>query len=655
MTKVIAVILTCAFGAILPLSGETKIHDFGATVRGLSTVRLHPGAGANGESSLLMSAGQKATGIFVVDINLETGECRQFGANWDKANYVPSSYRSLSSGILYLGSGYSGHLHRYDPAQPERGLEDLGAIDPDLAIYPTGMDEAPDGTIWVGAYPGAALTKFDPKTDTFTRYGRLDPDDKYLYPLCGSDGTIAAQVKAITYRVVVFDRETGAFLRVGPKLDQPRLNPQKYHFYKGTDGLLYLDSYAGAFRIVGMEAIEISPADLPAVMPGIESTQKNVYQAMAPLPDGRLVSFADADTYGYREVRLHDPRGDRADKVITLDWQGAGSEIWTLHLGPDEKIYGSSMLPERLFRADLDGSNIIDFGQCSIANGEGYSMANYDDGKIAILSYPGTRLSLYDPALPYQFGTGPGSNPLDVGRLNDISTRPHVTLTAPDGKLWVGSAPDYGLYGGTLTWFDPKTALRKTYHNIMEDCTPFDLEWIPELDRLLIGFITESGTGAPVRVERGGFAIWDPRAEKADYLGDFGDEDLAGVCSLLPAGDGLVYAISGRNPRLLVHYDAKPAPTRLLLIDPVKQIVVDSAPIPESFGELPFESGNILRRDSDGQIYGATSETVFRIEPGTVEITPLHKITEGEATVIGPIHKGRLYFASLWRLRMLEL
>ena len=127
------------------------------------------------------------------------------------------------------------------------------------------------------------------------------------------------------------------------------------------------------------------------------------------------------------------------------------------------------------------------------------------------------------------------------------------------------------------------------------------------------------------------------------------------MCALIPAHDGLFYAISGRNPRLLVHYDAEPAPTYLLLIDPVTRTVVDSAEIPESFGVLPFESGNILRQDSDGQIYGVTSETVFRIESGTVNITPLHRITDGEATVIGPIHNGRLYFASLWRLRMLEL
>jgi hypothetical protein len=91
------------------------------------------------------------------------------------------------------------------------------------------------------------------------------------------------------------------------------------------------------------------------------------------------------------------------------------------------------------------------------------------------------------------------------------------------------------------------------------------------------------------------------------------------------------------------------------LIDPIKRRVVDSVVIPESFGPLPFESGNTLRRDSDGQIYGATSQTVFRIEPGTCTITPLHNITDGDATVIGPAHQGMLYFGSLWRLRALEL
>lgn len=654
MLKPLRIVGALACAVLSPVLAETVIHELGTPAKGISTQRLHPGALPDGTPSLLMSAGQNNTGIFVADIDLATGKCTQYSANWDEAAHVTTSMRSRRNGILYLGSGYSGHLHRYDPMHPERGLEDLGPLDPELATFPTGIDEAPDGSIWIGAYPGASLSRYDPATGEFTRYGRMVEDDKYYYPLCGVDGTIAGKVRSVTFRVVVFDPETDEKREVGPRLEKPKINPKKFHFYKGTDGLLYLDSYAGAFRISGMEAIEIDATELPGEMVGVQSTKRNVYQVMPTLPDGREVSYLDADTFEYRTLLLHDPSGAQEDEVLHLDWQGAGTEIWTLHLGPDERIYGTSMLPNRFFRSDLDGGDMMDFGQVSLSNGEGYSMANYD-GKIAILNYPNSRISLYDPALPYQFGTGPGSNPLDVGRINNVTTRPHITFLAPDGKLWVGAAPDYGLYGGTLSWFDPATMARKSYRHILEDCTPFDIEWIPELDRLLVGFITEPGTGAPVRAERGGFAIWDPVKEQADYVGNFDFEGLDGICSLLPVGNGLFYALSGRNPRLVVHYNAQPAPTRLLLIDPMKRRVVDSAVIPESYGPLPFESGNTLRMDSDGQIYGATSQTVFRITPGTCEITPLHNITDGDATVIGPAHKGMLYFGSMWRLRALEL
>ena len=107
---------------------------------------------------------------------------------------------------------------------------------------------------------------------------------------------------------------------------------------------------------------------------------------------------------------------------------------------------------------------MVDLGQCSISLGEGYSMENYE-GKLAIASYPAARLSLYDPALPYRFGTGPGANPLDVGPIDDgmMSYRPHFTVALPDGNYgsvrhrttdcgaerWRGLIR--GLLSGTLT------------------------------------------------------------------------------------------------------------------------------------------------------------------------------------------------------------
>lgn len=634
---------------------EGHITELGIPVKGVGWVRLHPGQLPDGSPSLLISMGQHGGGLFVLDVDLETGHCKQFGTNWDEAALAPASYRSPESGILYVGSAYAGHLHRYDPSKPELGLQDLGPIDPELATFSTGIAEGPGGKIYVGAYPGACLSVLDPETDTWTRHGRMDEVDKYYRVVVGDDGTIAGQIFSTHWRIVVFDPETGTPHRVGPHIVEPVKAKLHYRFYKGMDGLLYLDSFDGAFRIQGLEAHPMDAADLPPEMPGIEAAYTNGYQVLPTLADGRQVEWADPDSIDFRKLRLITPGQPEADKIITLDWQGGGSELWTIHLGPDERIYGSSMLPERFFGIDRDGSNSVDHGQMSLSLGEGYSMANLESGLIAIASYPKSRISLYDPRLPYRFGTGPGSNPLDIGRIDDVGDRPHATITTPDGRIWVASAPQYGLIGGTLSWLDPKTLERKSYRDVLTDCSPFSLLWLPDLERILVGFIVEPGTGRAARAKRGGFALWDPATDEASYIGDFGFEDLAGVVSLAHAGDGLVYAISGRNPRLVTHYNAAPVQSHLLLLDPKKQSVVASSIIPDSFGPMPFESANTLRTDSDGTLYGTTAQTVFKVKPNTVEISPVARITGGDASVIGPIHKGELFFATIYRLRKLTL
>ena len=638
-----------------------SIRDLGIPVKAVNWVRLHPGKTSDGKPSLLASMGQNNGGPFVIDIDMKTGHCRQFLVPESGPEGIPACMRSLRTGILWMGTAWNGHLYRYDPEHSERGLEDLGAIDPETVTFPTGITETPDGMIWIGAYPGASVTRFDPSTGKFKRFGRQDQVDKYLYPLASDDGEIFAQIKITTFRMVCFDPRTGTSKRVGPHIVEPSANPQRYEFFKGADGKLYLDSFAGAFLLENGEAHPVET--LPAQMPGIHATSRHGYQEILPFPDGSIATFIDDKSFEFRRIRITSADGS-APRELTLDWEGGGTALWTLHLGPDQKLYGSSMLPEHLFSCDLDGGNMVNHGQCSVSGGEAYSMVNYE-GKIAIDSYPASRISLYDPKLPYQFGTGPGANPLDVGSADILTTRPHAMIYVPDlpseasakagGKIWVGAAATYGLDDGALAWFDPATALRGSTRGIMPDRTPFVLLWIPEFQQILVGFNSEPGTGVMAKVDRGGYAFWDPQNNKATYIGDFDDPDLVDVCSLIPAVNGLVYALSGRNPRLVTHYDCQPAPTRLCLIDPAKRCVVQSAPLPESYGSLPFESGHILRADTDGTIYGATTETVFRIKPGTVETETVAKITGYPLSVVGPIHEGTFYFASEWMVRSIDL
>jgi hypothetical protein len=116
-------------------------------------------------------------GLFVIDIDLDTGHCTQFAVQDRKnSSFSTATFRSLQTGILYIGSAWDGHLHQFDPARPGKGIEDLGPIAKGVT-FPTGINESQDGAIWIGSYPGANLTKFEPKSKIFTSFGRMDESE----------------------------------------------------------------------------------------------------------------------------------------------------------------------------------------------------------------------------------------------------------------------------------------------------------------------------------------------------------------------------------------------------------------------------------------------------------------------------------------------
>jgi len=633
-----------------PLSA-LEFRELGIPVRGVNWGRMHPGATADGKPSLLLSLGQNNGGLFVCDIDLATGHCRQLSVGLALADFPTASLRSPRTGILYIGSAWTGHLHRYDPARPERGLEDLGAIDSGHATFPCGIQEAPDGTLYIGSYPEASLTRFDPASGSFTRFGRFDETDKYLYPLVGDDGTVAAQVKTTRYFLIAFDPRTGERKPVGPVLKEPTVSGARFQFFKGTDGGLYLDSSLGNFRITGLEA---KPVDgpLPSQMRGVPATHKNDYQAPAAMPGGVSVA-PDSGGAGYRRLRVTQP--GVAPRELPLDWQGGGTNLYLIHHGPDGKIYGSSYLPEHLFRCELDGSGMTDLGVCSASQGEAYSMTNFG-GKLAIASYPAARVSLYDPSRPYAFSRRADSNPRDIGPIDagEIAYRPHVLFAAPDGKLWVGSAPNYGLSGGPLSWFDPKTERRGSHRTVVDGLSPVSALWLPQQNQLLLGLGTEPGSGVQVSKPAGAFALWDTAQDRLVFAGDFGVPELADVCGLVPAADGLVYALSARPSFLIEHHGAKPAPSRLALIAPARRATIASAPLPAEYGGFGEAGYKALRVDARGRVFGATTRGVYRIKPGGCETEWLWTSPQS-IDVVGPIVGRTLYFASQWRLLSVDL
>ena len=584
-----------------------SICEIGIPVRSVNWVHLHPGTTADGTTCLYAVMGQQAAGLFVLQIDLESGACRQFTADLSEANYPTATHMSRS-GKLYIGSAYAGHLLCFDPLQD--ALVDLGAIHPQAATFPCRIDEDERGCLWIGSYPGADLTMYDPHSGVFEHHGRIDGEDMYNYPLVDRDGIIANLVRMTKPHVVRYDPATGDRTIVGPVSVK---GESELDLIRGRDGALYIASTLGNFCIENGRAVPVE--QLPETLPG------------AALPDGTRFAFADAKEQRYKTLVLSAPNG--SERHIELSYEASGSRIFYVHRGPDDCIYGSSILPLHLFRHCPQSGELVDLGVCSTSTGEAYSMANLN-GKMYIASYPQARLSVYDPSRTYSFGADIDHNPRELGRMDELSYRPRSTLTGPRGRVWTASQPDYGRWGGPLSWFDPESGKRSSYMNVCGDVSCYTLAWLEREERIAVGTTIHGGSGTQPRVERASLFLWDYHSEEKTWEENV---DHTTINALLSGPDGRLYGTvtGGSRPALFV-------------FDPRALEFTHFLQVPD---DTPLDLG--LQTGPDGNLYGFTRSTIYRLDPQSLSIDPIVEQHNG-FTVAGPILGDRIFFAHEHRL-----
>lgn len=604
------------------------IHEIGIPVRSATNVQLFAGERADGAPCLYATMGQMAAPFFVLRIDPQTGACEKFLADIAGDDEAVCAHWSPRWRCLFAGVWQGGHLYRFDPASDR--LECLGRInadDPEAACFPCGIAEHPDGTLFIGSFGKCDLTRYDPATGVFTNYGRMDDVDMYLYPRCGADGTVAAMVRMTRPHVVALDPATSEHRAIGPVADV-QSGEGKVELITGVDGLLYITSHAGNFRVRGLEAIPV--ADVPAAMP------------KRTLPGGETFRFADADRFEFHTLEITAPDG--AARTVPVAWQGEGTALFMCHAGPDGLVYGSSILPEHLFVHDPGSGRVEDLGACSTSGGEAYSMGNLD-GKLYIASYPAARLSVYDPTRPYRFGTDADANPRELGRMDEVAYRPRAMTCGPGGKVWVASIPDYGMWGGTLAWYDPATDTFGSHRHIYPDCSGYATDYLAEEDLLLVGFSTAAGSGAQPRAARAGLVLWDPHRDAEAWRGDLGLA-ITSVEDLCAVGDGLVYA-------LLLLDEADPRPT-MCQLDLRRREVLGMQRMGPEFGNLFWGSRSLFRHRQ--HVYGATWGGLYRVRIGTTEVEQVWGTTSGNQPCgAGAVVGNRWYFPACHRLCMLEL
>ena len=586
-------------------------RDLGVPVKEAISWGVHAGPGKTGlTDTIYVSFAQYRAPLFLLAVNPDTGEMRQF--NGPLSSEMGSwGFTMDQENRIYLGSYYGAHLLRFDPKA--EAWEDLGRPSGEKESFICSITTAPDGKIWGGTFPSATLFSYDPSTGKSESFGRMDPDQFYCYPTAGGDGLIYCAIQFEKMDIVVFDPAKGTKTSLIPSEDR---TPGRVSLTKGNDGKVYarLSTKDKWFRIEGGETlVEVSQSAIP--FPG------------KGLPDGRQFHLVENNL-----LIIENPVTNEK-KEIPLQYEASGSYIFVVGIGPDSRIYGSSMLPLRLFSFDPDGSGLTNHGKASLATGEIYSMG-FTDGRLYLCAYPESRLSVYDPKKPFQFGDRENSNPRDLGPMGEGLYRPRVMLAGPHERVYIGGYPDYGLLGGAIAVYDPVRNEKRTYPHIVPNQSIASLAYIEKSDLVAAGSSVRGGTGTHATEKEARLILWDPKEEKKIF-------EIAPVpeaktiLSLAATSDGVVYGVTD-NEKVFV-FDAEKREVRKVFDLGVKDPI-----------ELSLQTG------ADGRLYGLAKEAIFSIDPKNDQILSLAKppvpVSAGMAMLGRKIYFGS--GANLWEFEI---
>jgi hypothetical protein len=293
-----------------------------------------------------------------------------------------------------------------------------------------------------------------------------------------------------------------------------------------------------------------------------------------------------------RTLRIQNP-STKEEKEISFQYEASGAHIFVVGLGPDARIYGSSMLPLRLFVYDPKNGSLVNLGRASHVDGEIYSMGVLDD-QLYLCSYPTARLSIYDPKKPLRFGNQEDDNPRDIGPLGGEQDRPRAMITGPHGKIYIGSYPDYGHLGGAISVYDPKKDEKRVYRYIIQNQSIVSLAYIEKLDLIAAGSSIIGGGGTRAIEKEAKLILWDLKEEKKIF--EITPVPEAKTIFSLAAINGEIYGIMNNE--------------KVFVFDPAKREV-------KKVFDLEFKEPReiSLQPGPDGKLYGLSKEAIFSIDP----------------------------------------
>jgi streptogramin lyase len=596
-TSLVLFLLVQAGAVAMSQAGSGKFEELGIPIRQASLLGRVAGPAPGGGEALYMSFHQSSRVGFLLSVDPKTGESRRhvFPVKSEQGAWGISLGRD---GRIYLGTHWNAHLLRFDPAKSI--LEDLGRpLDTEEFIWC--LSTAPDGTIFGGTYPNCHLISYSPSTGRVKDYGRMDPRQQYLRSLAvDSDGFVYCGVGSEESHLIRCDPRSGEKRDLMP--EEYRKTPGFPRPYVAEDGEVYFSGAGRWFVVEGGQAVEVSK------------------EKVSPQPPQRFDDGSAVAGIAENEITVRAPSGET--RKVAYKYTSEGSQIFVLEAGPDGRVYGSSIMPLRLFRFDPVTRKLEDLGNPMGTGGEIYSLLPHQ-GKLYMAAYGGADFAAYDPSKPWRPGKDRESNPRDFGSLGHGQDRPIAMAAGPDGAVYIGTIPGYGMLGGALSRYDPQTDEIQVYRNVVPNQSVVALAADEKTGLVCGGTGVGGGTGSFPTEKQAVLFLWDPATRaKVWEMKLEGSQSVQAMCS---GGNGLVYAIVRGN---------------LVVLDVGRRKIVH---------KTRFEPGRVVmnsfKRGPDGLIWGLTGKSIFSLDPSTRRVQEVTKY-DGDISSGLAVADGQIYFGS---------
>lgn len=558
---------------------------------------------------------------------------------------------TLPNGMVYIGG--NGLLYEYSPETMEvTNVGDIG----ESVIYGLTYDE--HGNVYFGSYPNAKIGRYNPNTGEMYDYGNVAPGQNYTRSTAYHDGFIYAGVGingflsklnvetgeveqielpdgAISGSTNIWQLEAaGKWIVAGIGGGNNALlfydtvtGEWSETFYTGNKGLRLVPSKPGekdtAYFLQGTNLMEINLDTLELTNTGVQygTFLRNTTWLEVPndpeLPGLSLATVAFGGSVAYMNLET--------GKVKSVQYPIIGNPIpiQTLENGPDDMLYMSGYPGGEAARMDIETGKSEEF-----ALGQAEGMA-FIGNNMYMGVYPKALIVSIDVTKPL-----PTAIPKETFGIEG-QDRPFI-MTPANGKLFIGTIPEYGLLGGSLTIYDSVTGDVTEYENVVENQS---IAGLAELNGKLYGSTTVAGgLGIPPSETEAKIFVWDIKTEQKitefvpEIPGATVQPDMISGMKLGPDGllwaaaDGNIFAMDPESLEIVKSKNIYPDVTSYGMWRPVQIRFAEDGTLyttlagnltiinPETLEHVTLDQTELMTIGIDGNIYYTKDANVMKIE-----------------------------------------